>query len=165
MKILVLSDSHRSLSYMRRCVDKIKPNAIVHLGDYYEDADLLREEYPHIHMYQVSGNCDIYRCPPFARDILILPVCGVNLYMTHGHRHNVKMYLDLLLRDARMSKVDAVLYGHTHIPNCYQDSEGMWVMNPGSCGCYSPTAGLITVEDGKILECRLLWPENLEEYV
>jgi putative phosphoesterase len=162
MKILVLSDSHRSLKFMRRCVDAIRPDAIVHLGDYYDDADLLHEEYPRIPMYQVSGNCDIYRCPPFARDILIMPVCGVSLYMTHGHRHNVKMYLDMLLRDARASNVQAVLYGHTHIPNCYQDKDGMWVLNPGSCGTYCPSAGLIEVEDGKIISCTHVTQEDLE---
>lgn len=163
MKILVLSDSHRSLSYMRRCVDKIKPNAIVHLGDYYDDAELLRTEYPHIYMYQVAGNCDIYRCPPFAREKLIMPVCGVNLYMTHGHLHHVKSYLRELIMDARACNVQAVLYGHTHIPKCYQEPDGLWVFNPGTCGCYSPTAGLIEVEDGKIVACRHILPEDLED--
>ena len=31
MKILVLSDSHSALSFMRRCVDAVHPDAIVHL--------------------------------------------------------------------------------------------------------------------------------------
>lgn len=162
MKILVLSDSHSSVRFMRRCVDKIKPNAIVHLGDYYDDAEVLAEEYPHIPLYQVPGNCDRYRCPPSAHEILIMPVCGVSLYMTHGHKHQVKMHLGALLRDARASKVQAVLYGHTHIPNCYQEPDGLWVLNPGSAGYGGGTAGLIETEDGNIVSCSLLWHENLE---
>ena len=164
MKILVLSDSHRSLKFMRRCVDAIRPDAIVHLGDYYDDADLLHEEYPRIPMYQVSGNCDIYRCPPFARDILIMPVCGVSLYMTHGHRHNVKMYTGSLIADARKANVSAVLYGHTHIADC-RFEDGLWVMNPGSAGYYSGSAGIMEVQDGKILNCRIITAADLEEMV
>ncbi len=162
MKILVLSDSHSALRFMRRCVEKIKPNAIIHLGDHYDDAEVLHEEYPHIPLYQVAGNCDRYRCPPSAREILITPVGGVPLYMTNGHRHMVKSRLGLLLRDARESKVSAVLYGHTHIPNCYQEPDGLWVLNPGSCGYGGGTAGLIETENGKIVTCTLLWQENLE---
>ena len=162
MRILVLSDSHSSIRQMRRYVDFVKPDAIVHLGDYFDDAEVLQEEYPNIRLFQVPGNCDRYRCPPSAREILIMPVCGVNLYMTHGHRHQVKSVLSLLLRDARASKVDAVLYGHTHIPDCRQESDGLWVLNPGSCGYGGGTAGLIETNDGKITGCSLLWPENLE---
>ena len=69
MKILVLSDSHSGLSFMRRCIDRVKPDALIHLGDYYDDGQTMEEEYPHIRMYQVPGNCDRYRCPPFAREI------------------------------------------------------------------------------------------------
>ncbi len=163
MKILVLSDSHSALRFMRQCIDKVKPDAIIHLGDYYDDGKTMGEEYPHIPLYQVPGNCDRYRCPPTAREILITPVCGVPLYMTHGHKHQVKSYLWALLRDARASKVDAVLYGHTHIANCYQEPDGLWVLNPGSCGYGGGTAGLIEVNSGKIVTCRLLWQENLEE--
>lgn len=162
MKILVMSDSHSSIRLMRLAVQKVKPDAIVHLGDYYDDSEIIQEEFPHIRFYQVPGNCDRYRCPPSAREILILPVCGVNLYMTHGHRHQVKTHLGILLRDARASRVDAVLYGHTHIPNCYQESDGLWVLNPGSCGYGGGTVAVINVNDGKITGCNLLRHENLE---
>lgn len=163
MKILVLSDSHSALSFMRRCIESVQPDAIVHLGDYFDDGQAMAEEYPHIPLYQVPGNCDRYRCPPWQEEILIGTVCGVQLYMTHGHRHQVKQYLHKLLLDARASRVDAVLYGHTHVPNCYQEADGLWVLNPGSCGYYGGTAGLIEVKNGKIVSCRILRQENLED--
>lgn len=164
MKILVLSDSHSALSFMFRCVDTIKPDAVIHLGDYYDDAQALREEFPDMRLYQVPGNCDRYRAPASAREILIMPVCGVELYMTHGHRHNVKMYTGSLIADARKAKASAVLYGHTHIADCrYED--GLWIMNPGSAGYYSGSAGIIEVQDGKILNCRIITADELEEMV
>ena len=162
MKILVLSDSHSGLSFMRRCMESIKPDAVVHLGDYYDDAETIAEEFPHITMYQVPGNCDRYRCPPFAKEILITPVCGVRLYMTHGHRHQVKSTTNLLIRDAREARVDAVLYGHTHIADCRYE-EGLWILNPGTCGYYGGSAGLIEVKNGKIVSCRVFRQDDLEE--
>ena len=45
MKILVLSDSHSSLSYMRLCIEAVKPDIMIHLGDYYDDAEAIAEEY------------------------------------------------------------------------------------------------------------------------
>ena len=99
MKILVLSDSHSAMRFMRTCVDTIKPQAIVHLGDHYDDGEVLKEEYPHLRIYQVPGNCDKYRVPGFVPEILIQPVFGVNMYMTHGHKHGVKMGIGALTRD------------------------------------------------------------------
>ena len=163
MKVLVLSDSHSGLSFMRRCIDRVKPDALIHLGDYFDDGQTMEEEYPHIRIFQVPGNCDRYRCPPFAREILIMPVCGVSLYMTHGHIHKVKQTLGLLLRDARESKVDAVLYGHTHVADCHQEEDGLWVLNPGSCGSWGGSAGLIEISDNKILNCRILRLDDLED--
>lgn len=163
MRILVLSDSHSGLSFMRECVDVLKPNAIVHLGDYYDDAQTIGEEYPHIPLYQVPGNCDRYRCPPFAQEILIMPVCGVPLYMTHGHLHGVKMTTTRLIQDARASKSAAALYGHTHVADCHREEDGLWVLNPGSCGSWGGSAGLIETEDGKIVSCRILGLMDLED--
>jgi putative phosphoesterase len=164
MKILVLSDSHSALSFMRNCIDAVHPDAIIHLGDYFDDGEAMAEEYPHIRMYQVPGNCDRYRCRPDQPEILILTVGGVMLYMTHGHRHNVKLTLGLLLRDARAAGAAAALYGHTHVADCTLEEDGLWVLNPGSCGYYGGSAALMEITDGKIQSCRILRQEDLEEF-
>jgi len=161
MKILVLSDSHSTMSFMRRCVESVKPDAIVHLGDHFDDGEALKEDYSAIPFYQVPGNCDRYRCPPGQPEILIQPVCGVLLYMTHGHKHSVKSYLGALLRDARASKAAAVLYGHTHIGDCHREADGLWVLNPGSCGYFGGSAGVLEVDSGRILSCRLIGDSDL----
>lgn len=164
MKILVLSDSHSALSFMRRCIDAVQPDGIIHLGDHYDDGQAMAEEYPGLRMIQVPGNCDRYRCPPWTREILIENIFGVELYMTHGHKHNVKLDTGKLLSDARACRVQAVLYGHTHVPNCYREPDGLWVLNPGSCGYYGGTAGIIVVEDQKILSCNVIRQEDLEAF-
>ncbi len=161
MKLLVLSDSHAMLSFMRRCIQAVQPDVIVHLGDYFEDGLSMKEEFPGIPFYQVPGNCDRYRCPPSQPEILIPTIGGVGFYITHGHHHRVKAYLGALLRDARSSRVSAVLYGHTHVPDCHQEEDGLWVLNPGSCGYYGGSAGLIEIGDGKIRSCRLLKEADL----
>ena len=160
MKILVLSDSHSTLSFMRRCIEFTKPDVMIHLGDYFDDAVAMKEEYSGIPLYQVPGNCDRYRCEPGLPEILIPRIGGVDIYMTHGHRHKVKAYLGALLRAARASKAAAVLYGHTHIPDCHQEEDGLWVLNPGSCGYYGGSAGLLEIKDGRICACRLLSEED-----
>ena len=165
MKILVLSDSHSFMRFMRQCVERVKPDAMVHLGDHYDDAEALAEEYPHIRMHQVPGNCDRFRCPPGTYEILCYDVCGVRLYMTHGHRHNVKYDVSKLLADARSMKAAAVLYGHTHIPDCRKESDGLWVLNPGSSGYGGGSAGLIEIENTTITACRLLTPGDMEEII
>ena len=101
MKILVLSDSHSALQFMRQCVESVKPDAIIHLGDFFDDGVVIHEENPDIPFYQVPGNCDRFRCPSWQPETLVQPVFGVNLFMTHGHRQNVKMGLGALLKDAR----------------------------------------------------------------
>ena len=163
MKVLVMSDSHASLRFMRQCMDAVRPNAVLHLGDYFEDGRVLAEEYPQVSLYQVPGNCDQYREGGDCAPILCPVLGGVKLYMTHGHRHNVKMMMSALLRDARACRVQAVLYGHTHVADCHQEEDGLWVLNPGSCGYGGGSAGLIEEENGKIMTCRILRQEDLEE--
>lgn len=155
MKILVFSDSHSALSFMFRCVRAVKPDAMIHLGDYYDDGAALMEEFPDITLYQVPGNCDVYRCPPGVPDVDIRHMFGVNLYMTHGHRHQVKSGLGALLKNARTCGVDAVLYGHTHQADCRQE-DGLWILNPGACGSYGGSAGLIEIAQGNIQNIRIL---------
>ena len=161
MKILVLSDSHSTLSFMRRCIDSVKPDAVLHLGDHFDDALAMEEEYPALRFYMVPGNCDYYRCSPDQPVILMPRIGGVDLYMTHGHKHSVKYFLGSLLRDARAAGADAVLYGHTHQADCHREEDGLWVLNPGSCGYFGGSAGLILIDKGQITDCCILKEEDL----
>ena len=163
MKILVLSDSHSSLRLMRRGICILKPNAVVHLGDYYEDAEVIRDEFPHITFHMVGGNCDRYRGAGLQREMLCYSVCGIMLFMVHGHNHHVKSGLGSLLRDARSYGADAALYGHTHIADCHRDEDGLWVLNPGSCSSDSGSVGLIETDGIKIVACRIFRQAELEE--
>lgn len=163
MKILVLSDSHSGLSFMRRCVDAIRPDYIIHLGDYMDDGATIAEEYPYIRTYQVPGNCDRFRCLQPQPEILKPLIGDVQFYMTHGHLHNVKFTYGPLIADARKEGAICALFGHTHEAYCEQLEDGLWVMNPGSCGSWSGSCGLVEVKKGKIIACRILRQAQLEE--
>lgn len=163
MKILIMSDSHSGLSFIRRCVEVIKPDAMIHLGDHFDDGVQIGEEYPQIPMHQVPGNCDYYRMVAYHPQVLCYDVYGVKLYMTHGHNHRVKFGLYSLLKDARATKAQAALYGHTHIADCHREEDGLWVLNPGSCGSWGGSVAVMEIQDGKIESCRIFDRTDLEE--
>ena len=109
MKILVLSDSHSSLRFMRLALQKIRPDAFFHLGDYYQDAQTMAKEFPEIPGYFVAGNCDSGRTPmgvPLTRQEKL---GGVKLLLTHGHLFRVKQDTAALIREAETDRVKAVL--------------------------------------------------------
>lgn len=162
MRILVLSDSHSALSFMRLCINKCKPDHVVHLGDHFDDGKAMAEEYAHIPFHQVPGNCDRYRYLPWQADILCYDIGGVRFYMTHGHKHAVKTDISRLLADAKKSNAAAVLYGHTHRAQCVE-IDGMWVLNPGTCGSYGGSAGLVEISNGIISSCRIIRQEDMEQ--
>lgn len=162
MKILVLSDSHAGLSFMRRCIEATAPDAIIHLGDYYRDGQAMAEEYPNIPMYQVPGNCDLHRGYIPDAQVRILDLGGVRLYVTHGHRHGVKQGIFALVRDARAVNAQAVLFGHTHLALCRQE-DGLWILNPGAGGSWGGSAGLLVTAQGKITHCDLIQAADLRD--
>ncbi len=164
MKLLVVSDSHSGRSFMLECARVIQPDGIVHLGDYYEDGEVLHEVYPTAVFYQVGGNCDRYRLPPCAREIAIESIGGVTVYMTHGHLQRVKSGLALLENAGRACKAQLVLFGHTH-EAAIQGSDGMILMNPGAAGSYGGSVGLVEIEDKRVKRCRILRRRDLEEWV
>ena len=165
MRILVFSDSHSGLSYMRRCCQALKPDGIIHLGDYYDDAEVIRDENPRANVWLLPGNCDRYRAPLDAPEIMISTIGGVRFYLTHGHKHNVKATLLSLIRDARAANAGVVLYGHTHEAYVDELEDGLRIMNPGSCGYFGGSAGLIEVNNGTVTTFRLLRECDLEEFV
>lgn len=164
MKILVLSDSHSGLRFMRTAIQAVKPDAVIHLGDFYDDGAAMAEEFSHIRFHMVPGNCDRYRSYELHPEILCYDVCGVRLYMTHGHLHHVKSGLYGLCASARSANAKAALFGHTHEALCHQDEDGLWILNPGRCGSSSGSVGLIETDGDEIKTCRVLWQADLEEW-
>ena len=162
MKILVLSDSHSGQSFMRYCVEAIKPDGIIHLGDFYEDGAALAEWYPHLRVHQVPGNGDWYGDAKSEPRIMCYDIGGVRIYMTHGHLHGVKGGLDRLLLEGQQQSAQVVAFGHTHEALCFQTPEGMWVLNPGSCRSWSGSAGVIEIVEKKVSACYVVKQAELE---
>lgn len=163
MKLLVLSDSHSALRFMRDCIRAVRPDGVIHLGDHYDDAQAIAQENPHMIVHQVPGNCDRYRCPLNTPQTLCYPIGGIRFFMTHGHNHFVKQGIGALVADARRMGAQAALYGHTHRADCHREEDGLWVLNPGSCGSYGGSAGLIEICGGSITACRIITSADLEE--
>ena len=151
MRLLVLSDSHGFTGRLGTILMKAEAegplDAILHLGDGYHDLAEFAGELPPV--YQVAGNCDL-----FHQDTLgVYDFSGARIVITHGHLQHVKSGTDQLLSLALQQGAAAVLYGHTNIPDCRKEG-ALWVLNPGSSGSWGGSAGIIEVEDGKILSCR-----------
>lgn len=161
MKILVLSDSHGSMAFMRRCIFVLKPDHVIHLGDHIEDAKTLETENPHIRFHAVPGNCDTFRFYGREPEILCYPIAGVKMFMTHGHRHGVKSDPSAVIAQAKAQGAAVVLYGHTHCAVCRQEPEGLWIVNPGSCRD-TATAALIQVSDEKISACSIIGQTDID---
>ena len=162
MKVLIMSDSHSSLRFMHMCIDKIRPDVMVHLGDHYDDGKSISEDYPYIRLYQVPGNCDSLFSFQWQPEFICCTIGGVMCYMTHGHKHCVKSGLGQLLAAARVAGAKAVLFGHTHEALCEQIDD-LWVINPGSCKGYGGSVALMEITDNKISSCRIIRQEDIGE--
>lgn len=142
MKILVFSDSHGTISHMEKAVQLETPDHMIHLGDYTRDSLALAQRFPLIPLHFVAGNCDYGDTSPTEQ---VITLDGVRLFLTHGHRYQIKyMYLRAVYA-ALEENAQILLFGHTHRAECFQE-QGLWAMNPGTAklGSY----GVITVSDG-----------------
>lgn len=149
MELLIVSDSHREMTYLCEAVRRERPDAVIHLGDLVSDADRLAEEFLGLPVLSVRGNCDIL---PRTEELL-RTFEGVTVFGVHGHRYGVKR--DLLPAElaARQRGADVLLFGHTHRPycECYQ---GLWILNPGACSGSAPSYGVVEIANGKA-NCRI----------
>lgn len=163
MKILILSDSHSSLSFMRQCIRKFRPEHVIHLGDHIDDGRAMAEENPHIRFHLLPGNCDSSLIERDQPRVFCYPVGGVKLFMTHGHLHGVKSGTDRLIAEAKKAGAAAALYGHTHQAVCVQE-DGFWLVNPGSCRGYDGSCCLMETANEKITACRIFRQTDLDEW-
>lgn len=151
MKILVFSDSHGVLEPMLALAADYSPQLIIHLGDGAGDIKRLKKELPDTPVINVRGNCDSLSTLP-EREITEL--CGHRLFLTHGHRYNVKFGTDSLLTNAVCAGADIVMYGHTHIPDCRLEN-GLLILNPGSIG-FNRSYALLELKENETPGAELL---------
>jgi putative phosphoesterase len=128
VRIGVISDTHRDKSSIEQLGSKIGGlDMLIHLGDNVEDIAIIKRYYNGL-IVNVKGNCDFLKDTPNDR---VEDICGKRVFLTHGHRYDVKDNL-LKLRDKALEVgATIVLYGHTHIGQI-DFKEGIWYINPGS---------------------------------
>jgi len=112
-------------------VRRLQPDILIHLGDFYRDAQVLRESFPSLPLCAVRGNCDLGWCD--APDTDTVSLGPVKAFVTHGHLYNVRYSRDSLVYAAMEAGASLALYGHTHIADHAQYG-GITVLNPGTAG-------------------------------
>lgn len=129
MRIFVVSDTHgRINNFVNKAKSLEKPDLIIHLGDYVEDGLKIEKEMG-VETIVVKGNCDFYSTG-FEEDE-ILTISGKRIFITHGHKYNVKMDILNLLYKGKEEKADLILFGHTHL-SLLEKIDEIIIMNPGS---------------------------------
>ncbi len=127
-KIVVLSDTHHREENLKRITPILLENdLVIHLGDYVSDMNGLKAQLGD-KLIQIKGNCDFMSQ---ADDEQIINVEGVRIFLTHGHRYNVKTTLINLGYEALSKGCQLALYGHTHMADI-TEFEGVKLVNPGS---------------------------------
>jgi putative phosphoesterase len=64
---------------------------------------------------------------------IILELYSKKILLTHGHFYGVKNGLNRLINKAKQLEVNAVFFGHTHIPKELYHEKTLFI-NPGSIG-------------------------------
>lgn len=150
MKVIIFSDSHRSLFFLEKVLKKEEPvDMLFHLGD-IEGQDEQLTTLAGCPCEFVSGNCDFYTKLPRTK---VVELCGHTIFMTHGHTYSVNFREDTLLLAARENGADIAMYGHTHVPSINQ-YDGITVVNPGSITLprqlnQIPSYMVMEIEEGK----------------
>ena len=145
MKLLVISDIHGSLFYLRKVIEIFEKNSydkILILGDelYHGPRNPLPKEYNPketaelLNKYRnkiiaVRGNCDsevdqMVLNFPIRADYNMIFWENKKIFMTHGHIYNIDNPLP-------MEDGDIMMYGHFHIPIIQRKNEKIF-LNPGS---------------------------------
>lgn len=126
MKYLVVSDNHGDYFVLKELADRYrgKVDEMFHCGDSeLSPTDKIWEDF-----HVVTGNCDYDS--RFSSSQLLSN--GLDkIYLTHGHRSNVRFGLQHLFYEAEESEANIALYGHTH--QLFAELvEGILIVNPGS---------------------------------
>ena len=108
-KILVISDTHGDTTLAERVLNKNQDvDMVIHLGDYFRDADRLNNLFPNIRFEYVYGNSDfMIGNVPMEK---VLEIEGQRILLTHGHRYSVKWGIEKLQDKAYNDNIQLLLF-------------------------------------------------------
>jgi len=128
MKILIVSDTHRSHRAYTQMIDREgKIDMLIHLGD-VEGGEYYIEEIAQCPVHMVAGNNDFFSSLPREEEFYI---GSKKIFITHGHYYYVSVGNARILEEARKRKADIVMFGHIHKP-LQVEEDGILLLNPGS---------------------------------
>lgn len=145
-RILVFSDSHGRTNLMHEIIQRENCDAVLHLGDCYDDMLELRMCYD-FPVHGVMGNVDHGE----GVRIMNLNVEGRTLLLCHGHQFRVKQQYHMIKEHGRSLGADVILFGHTHLS--YLEEGDVILMNPGSITLpreVQASYGVIEIKDNQI---------------
>lgn len=147
MRILVLSDAHGNINYIKRAIEsESEAQKIFYLGDGANDLLRLKENYPNKEFIILKGNNDVGGFLEVYSGFLN----GHKIIAVHGHKQYVKYNLDRLYFLALENEAKIVLYGHTHNPDItYQN--GIYFLNPGALLGIRPTYMVMDFEKSGVM--------------
>ncbi len=133
--ILVVSDSHGNHVKLKRIIARAYPfEYLVHCGDGV--SDLFHVDIPEgVTVVRVSGNVDLGRCPDMER-IAMIEAGPARLMVAHGDLFGVHTEYGRIEREGRNRRVDAVLFGHTHIAYHRDGKPVLFNPGPANTGMY-----------------------------
>lgn len=134
MKIMVISDIHGSLKYLKIIKDiyyREKPDKFIILGDIFYGGNHYNEIEDIINSipvkYVIRGNCDIdyyvISSTLGFMDNYYFEAFNKKFYCSHGNVYNINNYPDVFF--------DCMIYGHTHKGLIVKDNN-KYFLNPGS---------------------------------
>ena len=133
-KIMVISDTHDDREAIRGVMEYLKTHKVdrvIHLGDYYNDADLLEEE--GFRLIRVPGTWDTEHYPnPGVSNRKFIEIHGWRIFLTHTPESHYNDLTDDPKPEtvATRGEADIFLYGHTHIVEIRRRN-GTVFINPG----------------------------------
>lgn len=128
MKVLIVSDTHKSHRNLEKIIEREQPfQMLIHLGDVEGGEDYI-EAVVECEKHMIRGNNDFFSYLPAEEEFWI---GKKKVFITHGHSYYVSMETEQIREEGAARNADIIMFGHTHRPY-FEERDGITVLNPGS---------------------------------
>ena len=154
MRLAIISDTHMprgDRALPAACIERLREaDAILHAGDFFALSVLRELEALGPPVHGVRGNVDSAEVRAMLPETRVVNAGDRRIGMIHDAGPSAGR---LQRMRARFPGVDAVVFGHSHMPH-HEAARGFQIFNPGSPTerrrAPRHTMGIATVEDGRL---------------